>query len=459
MVVDRLIPPQTIVHFLEANLWKSMPGNMTSDLTFLTEENMMQLTTPYVDWASPPYDKLPGFPWERVSIRVGSNDDTTGLQIVEKNIHAMKVRLWEGIVPISQNRWRLQGLNDPENFDLACQHLNLVIDTFAYLNVEDVQTALRNVFNNIAKEWKDFEDASNAIKDTHGESPVRVTALWEEFIRLKWSVMVTRAYGWVLEHVNELRAPLIEQIRQHEPPSLDTYSAEQWNLTNKLHILSEIAGQADFTIMLPMNNYTGYEDHGNRTDGTNPDLATRKAYYKEQLKFWSRAKLTSREIQHGLANNWTSQEVRGIADPEHIVETYHAQIEAQEMLRRQMAAQITVPLSAEGWILFEKMQMDQESFGFKHWGFVIYRITYDQSEEEWDEFMRILQADVDNWGDGIMGAETIKSSSQLKWIDGRDVGIAEDSFKEAEKYVHPRIARTRLLILAFKAFLNLERRR
>ncbi len=62
----------------------------------------------------------------------------------------------------------------------------------------------------------------------------------------------------------------------------------------------------------------------------------------------------------------------------------------------------------------------------------MYRITYEQSEE-WIEFMRNTQADMDDWVDDIVGADLIRKSAQLKWIDGRDVGIAENDHNAATR--------------------------
>ena len=67
----------------------------------------------------------------------------------------MKSRLWEGIVPMSQNTWRKKGLDDAENFDLAIQYLWTVVDAFSYLNMVPVQPALKDVFNNYHKAWRD----------------------------------------------------------------------------------------------------------------------------------------------------------------------------------------------------------------------------------------------------------------------------------------------------------------
>jgi hypothetical protein len=434
-IVDRVFPPQIIPQFLEAISWESMPGNTITNLALLTQDEIVNLAgAPYSEWAPPPYNKLSGHAFERVQIRIASHEDSTGLQVLEKNIHAMKERLWEDVMPLSRNQWRRKRLDEPEQFDLACQFLGAAIDAFAYLNVDAVQSSLRDVFNNIAKEWKDFEDAVNALRTARGESSVSITGLWEEFIRLRWSIMTTRTHAWVLEHVNELRAPLIEQLAQHEPAALDALSTEQWNITNKLHLLAEIAARAGFTIMLSMDGYTDHKSPGSQYEGLSETMDTRREAYSRSLKLAIRRKQWSRLDLDLSGEHNTSQRVhRGAADPASLVESTIDQKEAQEDLRRDYAGHTTVPLVAEEWILKMKRQMDQEVYGFDKWGFVLYKITYEHSEKEWDDFVQKLQADVNDWGDGILGADLIRGSAQLRWIDGRDVGIAEGDYEAATK--------------------------
>lgn len=421
---------------MEAISWQAMPGDVPTALKFPTPEEVELITTPYSAWALPPHKSSLESTWEAVSVKIGSHDDDTGLQVVEKNIHAMKVRLWEGMVPMSDNRWRQKGLDKPVNFDEACQHLSAVVDAFSYLNMEEIQTALRKVFNNIASELKTFEDALNALRETRSESLVSVTALWEEYIRMKWSISSTRAYDWVLGHVEKLRAPLIEQLRQHEPPSFEEYSTEQWNVTNKLHLLSEIMGRAAYTVILPMNGYTGYTPSDNLNPSQSLDINVRKQWYKERLKWQTESSLMGLQIVRGATTgDWgrNRRESRGLADPEDMVETYQAQVDAQRAMRHEIAGSTVVPLVGEDWILSLKRQMEQEEFGYENWGFLIYRITYDQPPADWDAFVNALQKAADDWGEGIMGSEDIKNSAQLKWIDGREVGIAEGDFIAAKR--------------------------
>jgi hypothetical protein len=280
-----------------------------------------------------------------VQTRIASHEDTTGLHVVDKNLEAMELRLWEDIIPLTRNQWRGKRLGVPENFDLAVQYLGAAIDAFAYMNTETVHSSLKGVFNNIANEWKDFGNAINAIREPKNEPAVFITALWEEFVRLRWSIMTTRTHHWVMEHVNELRTILIEMLEQHEPPSFGTYSAEQWNITNKLHLLAEVTARADFTILLPMDGYTRYTPSESDHHGLSPDITLRTEVYANELKLATKRKQVERSI-HDIFNGSLGTD-RGLADPVSIVHGILDQKEAQEDLRKAFAGHVTVPLVAE----------------------------------------------------------------------------------------------------------------
>lgn len=68
-------------------------------------------------------------------------------------------------------------------------------------------------------------------------------------------------------------------------------------------------------------------------------------------------------------------------------------------------------------------------------GFKIYRLSYGQSDEQWAAFVRKLEADLADWGDGVAGAEDIRELLKVHWLDGKELGIAEGDIEAAKEYV------------------------
>ncbi|KAJ5095354.1 hypothetical protein NUU61_004710 [Penicillium alfredii] len=72
---------------------------------------------------------------------------------VGQNIQSVKSRLWKGIIPLSEQRWLEKGLNEPAQFDMACQHVSAVLAAFEYLNQPPVAKSLRDAFKLVWKHW------------------------------------------------------------------------------------------------------------------------------------------------------------------------------------------------------------------------------------------------------------------------------------------------------------------
>jgi hypothetical protein len=417
-----------------------LPGGEMTSLPLISEEDITLLITEYADWAPSPYNKLPNSAMTQVWIRIGSHEDDARLVVVEKKIQALKSRLWEGISPMSDNQWRIKRLDEPENHGLACQYLSGVVDAFNYLSQPSVVANLRETYNLIYKELKDFEDAVNALKITQGKEPIKVVGLWKEYMEAFFKVMTTRAHGWIIDRVKKLRSPIVEAIKAHEPEDFDSYDSEQWKLTNKLHDLTELAARADYTILMPMDEYTGFSRLLGATEGQSPDLEKRRKFYSDRLKLLSREKTFKSIFQRNMSQEPGAEvrrESRGLGDPIDIIETYTEQTDSQDELREEIRGPFTIELgekSPEQWIVNLRSQvLEKEELQVKEWGFVIYRLTYSQTDEEWNAFKQRFEDDAADWGEGVDGAQLIRDMASLKWIDGREHGIAEGDFAAATK--------------------------
>lgn len=203
-----------------------------------------------------------------------------------KNIQSIKYRLWDGLVPISDQRWKEKGLDQSENFDIACQHLTSVIAVFEYLNRPVVAKNLRDTFNLIWEHWKELDEVNNERRAQNGKEPVSAADRWSEFIVAHYEMMTSLAHHWVISHVEKLRIPLLAGLDGHVRLTRAFPDPIQWQLTDRLHMLCETASIADITIQLPVYDYMGCNVPSDHPSGV--PFAERKKSYYLQLRILNR---------------------------------------------------------------------------------------------------------------------------------------------------------------------------
>jgi hypothetical protein len=86
-------------------------------------------------------------------------------------------------------------------------------------------------------------------------------------------------------------------------------------------------------------------------------------------------------------------------------------------------------LGVESWI--QKLADEK----VERFGFVVYRNTYGQSEDEWKMFMEKFEVGLNSGWDGVLDPENVKRKATLHWIDGKEEGIPEDDVEAIRKYV------------------------
>lgn len=361
---------------------------------------------------------------DRVTQRIGSFADPSRLTLVGKNIHLLKSRLWEGIIPLSEQRWHEKGLHREENFDVAAQHLSAVVAVFEYLNQPRVAAYLRDTFNLIWDHWAEADVLVNRNREALGMEKVSIANLWTEYMSAKYEVVTGRAHRWVILHIEALRTPLLRTLRLHKPINEDVVDQIQWKTTDRMHMLNEIAAVADYTICMPMEGYKGWT--GSLPMGARGTLKERSKWYSPSLK-----QMTRERIRERVCNGTTIP--GGIASPGSLHQTAMDQIECQNWLRREIRGE-AVTMPKEPWITsaLQKLEKAPDPL-YQSDGLVIYRITYGQTDETWDEFLQRFQSHVDDWGRGHTGSSFIKPYLKLHWLDGKELGIAEGDVTAAKK--------------------------
>ena len=103
----------------------------------------------------------------------------------------------------------------------------------------------------------------------------------------------------------------------------------------------------------------------------------------------------------------------------------------REFGHKRLQPQFEAPLKleAEGWV---RELGGDEVEGF---GFVAYRVSYKESEDDWAEFLGKVEQGVELGWEGVVGAEGMKKKATLQWVDGQAVGIAEGDLEGVQRYV------------------------
>lgn len=309
---------------------------------------------------------------------------------------------------------------------------------FEYLNVPEVQNNLREIFNLIHDTWSDLDAVLNKrIAETGGE-PVSVADLWTLYMSVHLEVMTQRAHKWVTQHVDTLRAPLMQDLLGYQPQSQEVGKPDtkQWQLGDALHILLEISVQADHTIMIPMEGYKGYKAPENKVGPPEMHSAQhqeRRAAYSKRVKYLSH-KIT---FDRNFELYFKGEKPKELSISESIHESATEQVDAQRQTRRELRGNSLDSTMQEPWITCKRDSFKQlETKGLpKESGLAIYRMTHGQSEPEWLEFVNKLEEHTSDWGAGQDGSDSIKPYLKLHWLDGKELGFAQNDIEAAKQYV------------------------
>ncbi|KAJ5539517.1 hypothetical protein N7513_007849 [Penicillium frequentans] len=435
-IVDRLLEPQTIAHFLGFAISNALPNGSQPDASII---RLNRSEIPQLQANFPPNSTGLSI-IDRVTSRIGSEEDSTRLCLVGKNIHSLKSRLWEGIIPLSDTRWKEKQLDELGNFEYACHHITAVVAVFEYLNTPIVRKYLRDTYNLIYDHWVSADTLLNADRDRDGLPRISLAKLWTLYMATHFKVMTQRAHAWVTAHVEGLRAPQLQGLLDHHvPPGVTAPDRLQWRFMDNLHVLLETGVKADSLIMIPMVGYKGYAElYPERISAAAAlgELGVSNAERRGRA-YAARMKARSHQIVYDNMRPWNC-DGRGQQGPsgERYRRLALEQIQAQNEVRELMRGAAR-PLPKEPWISSCLASEENGDTDKKiDFGLTVYRLTYGQSEAEWTEFVQKLEAHIFNWGDGQMGSHLLKPRLKLCWVDGKEHDIAEGDVEAAKRHFH-----------------------
>jgi hypothetical protein len=340
---------------------------------------------------------------------IGSDEEPDRMQLVSKELQAMKSRLWEGIMPLSARRWRERQLYDPANFSAACRILSMAINVFLYLNQPIVKDALRQTFNLIDDALRIFENALNAKLAIEKKPPVEVCKKWHQFVRDKYDIMGNRTHSWIINHVDHLKSRILDQLEALVRNGVATGASDsERRLLDMWQDISEIASQADYAVLIPMEGYQGSSvvvpdsdyDFRNEPLRAHPDIQQRNLDYHHRRGHWTMTLMASQ-----AASKVSGDDPAG---------TLQLQDAGQRLARSELRGE-PVRYEKEPWAM--TINEDEE------WGFVAYRAYRSCTDAEWDEYRAKFDADSADWGSELAGIDALRERSKIHWLDVKDFGI------------------------------------
>ncbi|CZT11376.1 uncharacterized protein RAG0_15549 [Rhynchosporium agropyri] len=444
----------TLNIFLAAATSGIMPDGNKTDLPLFPMEEMVILSKKYEDWAPDPFNKLPGPPgilgpsspvspaplirWMHI---LGGLDDILAMGFgsrtpplsVERSFKAMKTRVWLGLVPITDARWKAKDLDATENIEEALAIIQQVVDVFKHLAKPAIQGDLRNINNKLWAEIDVFQDACNAVRTTKGE-PIpdwNLTKMWEAFHKHHYNSIEQQARSWTFTHLKTLH-----NIWKHK--FIATFQSGR-ELNDK-----QATVKIDYFDMMIMRKIQDLQFEADlcvrsRTDGfltasreMHPLLGKINAPKEELDRGYESIEGSRMKAMRGAFEKKVQERTkhrRSVAPVPAFLEAPSVNTD-REFTHKEIQSEIETPLAmqVERWVA---MQMAENVDRF---GLVIYRLAYGPNEEEWKYSVRKLEAGIETGLEGLVGIEDVKLKMTLHWIDGRDENIPEGDIDAARSH-------------------------
>jgi hypothetical protein len=291
-----------------------------------------------------------------------------------------------------------------------------------------VKKAMRDTYNLIWEHLDTFDKALQAKTASTESSVPSFAALWHEFTKDHFSCISERSHRWVTNHIERLRAPILELLSNEtlmdSPPGMQE---DQFELADKIHDLVENGAQADSAIFLPMDGYRG------ESLPSQDDLAvdTSAPYREEPIEF--SANTLARKADYYLRvkyltriESWTGEE----AGQGGSAATVRSQLRAQSRTRAELRGNAE-PVVNELWGNYATALIGRG--GILNWGYIAYRTCYHHTDDEWETFKKNFEADHSNWGSELQGIDAIRALTKIEWRDAKDFVTGDDDIGSVKR--------------------------
>ncbi|TVY24854.1 hypothetical protein LHYA1_G007228 [Lachnellula hyalina] len=457
---------QTLHHFLNAATTGNFPGKKT-ELPLWPAEEMQYFSKKYSEWAPKPYSELPGPaagpfgamggesppPIFRVTLAMTSMGDMFSklFQFAGQNLspeevarrlssadkgpsfNITKSKIWFGVAPVSDALWKFRGLDDEANIEEALAILRSVVDVFDYWRQPEVQGKLRDVFNKVLLELDIFNDAIHALRAERGEAVPdwSISRLWEEYVLLHFRFMEQQARSWMFQHLKILHMMWLTRLHgaigtlREVNETQASIKIDHWAMMAMEKIL-DIYRDVELMLRFRADGFA-------MASGIDPRLASIDSPSEERNRIYSqiehqRMTYLNTRVNDVLNQHIAARHAQG-AYPEFLEQ--FVVISDRTVVYKTLQPHIESPpaSSTEPWV------RDLSEDTIEMFGFVIYRLSYAETDEKWDAIRTKIENGLDTVWDGIVGSDKIKHKAVLQWVDGRDAdNIPEGNLDAARQH-------------------------
>lgn len=463
------LPAGTLGRFVEFLGHHRLSNGQATTLPTLPPSDVAKFMKPYNDWAPAPHNNCRlrgdsalnrfsmgfiGFPDMLDIEAIFSGGSFSGPTKIDFELEICRQRLWTGMVPISDRRWAEKKLDSPENIDLAVEHVLKACD-MVYFSQPATSRTVRRAYNKGYDVFVHFDTVLDAHYATTPNTPrpspaPRLADLWADFFFAHIHFITNRIHTWAASHLDRITNATMHKLQTTPTiPNANRMSPEQDALLSQFERLSHITRRIDETILFPLVGFKNTLPHWRhatsppmvhwpeyiRSHGATPlggnypvDVQQRDAVYHSRVANLVRQEMTAARSGDASGGAFSAEAVAG---PARRVRAAYAQG------RRELRGEAE-PVREEMWIGALRRSMESSGEGrppmHTRWGFVAYRLWYGHSDEQWAAFLGKFGADVRNWGAGVAGAEAVRGKMEIRWVDGRDCGIAEGDVEGARKH-------------------------
>ncbi|TVY43403.1 hypothetical protein LOCC1_G004573 [Lachnellula occidentalis] len=457
---------QTLHHFLKAARTGNFPGKKT-ELPLWPAEEMQSFSKKYSEWAPKPYSELPmpasgpfgamggesPPPLFRVTLAMTSMDDMfsklfqfAGQELSPEEVgrrlssadkgasfNILKAKIWFGVAPVSDALWKSRGLDDEANIEEALAVLRSVIDVFDYWRKPEVQGQLRDVFNKVFLELDVYKDATNALRIERGEAVPdwSISRLWQEYVHLHFLFMEQQVRSWMFQRLIVLHTTWLTRLHgalgtmREVNGTQASIKIDHWAMMVMEKIM-DIYRDVELVIKFRTDGFVmafGIDPRLAEIDGPSEERNRIYSQIEEQRMVYLNTGLNDVLNEHIAARHTQG------AFPEFLEQ--FCLITDRTVVYKTLQPHIENPpaSSTETWVQ-ALSDNTVEMFGF-----VIYRLSYTETDEQWNAIRTKIETALDSVWDGILASDTIKHKAVLQWIDGRDADhIPEGNLDSARQH-------------------------
>jgi hypothetical protein len=441
-----------------------LPDGTQSSFPLMTIEEFGLLTTLHHRWSEGPTNIVDTSCEDILSPLFGAPYEGTGLKIspladFSAKVLPLKAKMWQGMAPMSRDRWLQKKTDDPANYRNFVDLMTGILAIFRWWNLESVQDGMRAGFNFLVDKHFEFAAPVNDRREANGvPERLDLAAMWVEYFHARISFMSERTHQWLVNRVEEVQDRAFEEYKAaldcagNDAKAVGTAGKRYYECVQDLNTM---ISKAYYTLYISMMGFKGHKPSSNvselsfevRTDFYRKLVATKLwPYLKKILEAQDAEAATEQQALKNISEIISHME-KGLPpaaprfqDHETLIGHYYEGRRNRSEIRAALRGP-PAPKAEEHWIRVVKERMNfylanGRDPATHRWGFVCYRLTYTQTDTEWVDFMTKLSADMNKPGSGewIEGFESVADMAGLEIHDGRALGIAEGDVEAAKRH-------------------------